>query len=137
MFLDFNWSVFEDQHNSYHFPIIIEKNTFTTEEHNLKWTLNRANYVFNKLCTGKLIPKNFKEFFDLLSYLILSLLPLHLLKSLNNVFLKPRQIQLNVIHGTMTIAKKLLNNATSSISIQKISKYQQFQCHQSIMSQSP
>ena len=27
LFLDYNWSVCEDQHNSDHFPIIIEQNT--------------------------------------------------------------------------------------------------------------
>ena len=30
LFLDYNWSVCEDQHNSDHFPIIIEQNTFST-----------------------------------------------------------------------------------------------------------
>ena len=67
MFLDFNWSVCEDQHKSDHIPIIIEKNTFSTEDHNQKWTLNGANYLVNNLCTGKLIPENFKESSDLLS----------------------------------------------------------------------
>ena len=37
LFLDYNWFVFEDQHNSDHFPIIIEQNTFSTEDHNPKW----------------------------------------------------------------------------------------------------
>ena len=31
LFLDYNWSVCEDQHNSDHFPIIIEQNTFSTD----------------------------------------------------------------------------------------------------------
>ena len=38
------------------------------------------------------------------------ILPLRLLKYLKNVFLKLRQIQLKVIHGTMTTVKKQLNN---------------------------
>ena len=64
-FLDYNWSVCEDQHNSDHFPIIIEQNTFSTEDHSPKWKLNRANWdLFNTLCTGKLIPENFKESSD-------------------------------------------------------------------------
>ena len=39
LFLDYNWSVCEDQHNSDHFPIIIEQNTFSIEDHNPKWKL--------------------------------------------------------------------------------------------------
>ena len=61
-------SVCVDQHNSDHFPIIIEQNTFSTEDHNPKWKLNRANWdLFNTLCTGKLIPENFKESSDPIS----------------------------------------------------------------------
>ena len=68
LFLDYNWSVSKDQHNSDHFPIIIEQNTFSTEDHNPKWKLNRANWdLFNTLCTGKLIPENFKESSDPIS----------------------------------------------------------------------
>ena len=36
LFLDYNWSVCEDKHNSDHFLIIIEQNTFSTEDHNPK-----------------------------------------------------------------------------------------------------
>ena len=65
LFLDYNWSVYEDQHNSDHFPILIEQNTFSTEDHNPKWKLNRANWdLFNTLCTDKLVPENFKESSD-------------------------------------------------------------------------
>ena len=68
LFLDYDWSVCKDQHNSDHFPIIIEQNTFSTEDHNPKWKLNRANWdLLNTLCTGKLIPENFKEFSDPIS----------------------------------------------------------------------
>ena len=60
LFLD--WSVCEGQHNSDHFPIIIEQNTFSTEDHNPKWKLNRANWdLFN---TGKLVLENFEESSD-------------------------------------------------------------------------
>ena len=59
LFLDYNWFVSEDQHNSDHFPIIIEQITFTTEDQNPKWKLNRANWdLFNILSTGKMIPEN-------------------------------------------------------------------------------
>ena len=37
LYLDYNWSVCEDRHNSDHFPIIIEQNTFSTEDHIPKW----------------------------------------------------------------------------------------------------
>ena len=108
LFLDYNWSVCEDQHNSDHFPIIIEQNTFSTADHNPKWKLNRANWdLFNTLCTDKLMQKNSKNLLTL--YLIL---PLRLLKYLKNVFHKLRQIQLKVIHGTMTTVKKQLNSAS-------------------------
>ena len=60
LFLDYNWSICEDQHNSDHLPII-----FSTEDHNPKWKLNRANWdLFNTLSTGKLMPENFKESSD-------------------------------------------------------------------------
>ena len=62
LYLDYNWSVCEDQHNSDHFPIIIEQNTFSTEDQIPKWKLKRANWdLFNTLCTGKLVLENFKE----------------------------------------------------------------------------
>ena len=65
LFLDYNRYVCEDQHNSDHFPIIIEQNTFSAEDHNPKWKLNIANWdLFNTLCTGKLILENFKESSD-------------------------------------------------------------------------
>ena len=107
LFLDYNLSVCEDQHNSDQFPIITEQITFSTEDHNPKWKLHRANWdLFNTLCTGKLIPKTSKNL--LILYLIL---PPRLLKYLKNVFHKLRQIQLKVIHGTITTVKKQLNNA--------------------------
>ena len=59
------WSVCEDQLNSDNFLIIIEHNTFTTEDHNPKFRLNRTNWdLFNTLCAGKLAPENFKESSD-------------------------------------------------------------------------
>ena len=65
LFLDYNWSVCEDQLNSDNFLIIIEHNTFTTEDHNPKFKLNRTNWdLFNTLCAGKLVPENFKESSD-------------------------------------------------------------------------
>ena len=40
LFLDYNWSVCEDQHNSDHFPIIIEQNTFA-----LRITIQSGNQI--------------------------------------------------------------------------------------------
>ena len=76
LFLDYNWSVCEDQHNSDHFSINIEQNTFSTEDHNPKWKLNRADWdLFNALCTGKLIPESFRYCkWSLLSTIILQLI---------------------------------------------------------------
>ena len=107
LYLDYSWSVCEDQHNSDHFPITIEQNTFSTEDHNPEWKLNRANWdLFNTLCTGKLVPKNFKESSDPIADFTSSLI------DISKVFLKLRQIQLKVIHGTMTTVKKQLNNTS-------------------------
>ena len=40
----------------------LNRTLFSTEDHNPKWKLNRANWdLFNTLCTGKLIQENFKE----------------------------------------------------------------------------
>ena len=39
----------------------LNRTFFSTEDHNPKWKLNRANW---DLCTGKLIPENFKESSD-------------------------------------------------------------------------
>ena len=64
-FLECNWSACEGQHNSDHFPIIIEQNTLSTEDLNTNWKLHRANRdLFNTPCTGKLVPENFKESSD-------------------------------------------------------------------------
>ena len=109
LFLDYNWSVCEDQHNSDHFPIIIEQNAFSIEDHNPKWKLNRANWdLFNTLCTSKLVRENFKESSDPIADFTSSLI-----EYLKNVFLKLPQIQLNVIHGTMTTVKKRLNSGNT------------------------
>ena len=106
LFLDYNWSVSKDQHNSDHFPIIIEQNTFSTEDHNPKWKLNRANWdLFNTLCTGKLIPENFKESSDPISDFTSSLIEIS-----KECIPQTSTIQLKVIHGTTTTVKRQLNN---------------------------
>ena len=46
----------------------LNRTLFSTEDHNPKWKLNRANLdLLNTLCTGKLIPENSKESSDPIS----------------------------------------------------------------------
>ena len=62
LFLDYNWSEYKNHHNNDQFPTIIQQNTFSTEDHNPEWKLNRANCdLVYTLCFGKLVPENFKE----------------------------------------------------------------------------
>ena len=68
LFLDLNWSVCKDQHHSDHFPIIIESNTSTAEDHYPKWKLNKANWeVFQSLCNDTITSERFKDSSDPLS----------------------------------------------------------------------
>ena len=68
LFLDFNWSVCKDQHHSDHFPIFIESNSSTVEDHSPKWKLNKANWeVFQSLCTDTLTLENVKDSSDPIS----------------------------------------------------------------------
>ena len=68
LFLDFSWSVCKDQHHSDHFPIVIQSNTSTVEDHNPKWKLNKANWeVFQSLCTDTITLESFKDSSDPLS----------------------------------------------------------------------
>ena len=68
LFLDFNWSICKDQHHSDHFPIFIESNYSTVEDHSPKWKLNKANWeVFQSLCTDTLTLENFKDSSDPIS----------------------------------------------------------------------
>ena len=43
LLLDFDWTVSEDQHGSDHFPVFIESVNNSTNDHNAKWKLNKAN----------------------------------------------------------------------------------------------
>ena len=68
LFLDFSWSVCNDHHHSDHFPIVIQSNTSTVEDHNPKWKLNKANWeVFQSLCTDTITLESFKDSSDPLS----------------------------------------------------------------------
>ena len=51
LFLDFDWSVYADQCESDHFPVIIESVNTSTNDHNSKWKLNNANWeLYHSLC---------------------------------------------------------------------------------------
>ena len=55
LLLDFDWTVSEDQHGSDHFPVIIESVNDSTNDHNAKWKLNKANWeLYHSLCEESL-----------------------------------------------------------------------------------
>ena len=55
LLLDFDWSVYNDRHNSDHFSILIENINNSIEDHNPKWKLNKANWeLFHSLCDQSL-----------------------------------------------------------------------------------
>ena len=65
LYLDYNWSVCEDQHGSDHFPIIIESIQNHDEDHNPKWKLNKANWdLFHILCDESLTNTSLSESSD-------------------------------------------------------------------------
>ena len=112
--LDYDWSVYEDQHGSDHFPIIIESLQHSSEDHNPKWKLNKADWdLFHSLCKESLTAVSLSDSID----------PHLLLPSAVNVFLRPRQVLRKATHGTIKIVKKLLKKGNkhclSSASTQK------------------
>ena len=55
LYLDYEWSVCEDQHGSDHFPILIESVQTHGEDHNPKWKLHKADWdLCNNLCNESL-----------------------------------------------------------------------------------
>ena len=55
LLLDFDWMVSGDQHGSDHFPVIIESVNNSTNDHNAKWKLNKANWeLYHLLCEESL-----------------------------------------------------------------------------------
>ena len=68
LILDFGWYVCDDQHGSDHFPVVIEGINPTTEDHNPKWKLNKANWEqFHLLCEQDLSMDNFNNSSDLVT----------------------------------------------------------------------
>ena len=106
LLLDFEWYVYDDQYGSDHFPIVIESINFSSEDHNPKWKLNKANWEqFHLLCDQFLNKENFKT--ALISSLIL---PHHSLTYPINVYRIPRRIQRKASYGIMTTVKELLDS---------------------------
>ena len=55
LYLDYEWSVCEEQHGSDHFPILIESVRTHGEDHNPKWKLHKADWdLLNNLCNESL-----------------------------------------------------------------------------------
>ena len=68
LILDFDWYVCDDQHGSDHFPVVIEGKNPSTEDHNPKWKLNKANWEqFHLLCEQDLSMDNFNNSSDLVT----------------------------------------------------------------------
>ena len=68
LILDFDWYVCDDQHGSDHFPVVIEGINPSTEDHNPKWKLNKANWEqFHLLCEQDLSMDNFNNSSDLVT----------------------------------------------------------------------
>ena len=65
LYLDFDWSVCEDQHGSALFPIVIENIKTREEDHNPKWKLNKANWdLFHTLCDESLTTTSLSDSTD-------------------------------------------------------------------------
>ena len=75
LLLDFDWTVSEDQHGSDHFPVIIESVNNSTNDHNAKWKLNKANWeLYHSLCEESLKIDKFNNSLDPLDDFTSSLL---------------------------------------------------------------
>ena len=75
LLLDFDWTVSEDQHGSDHFPVIIDSVNNSTNDHNAKWKLNKANWeLYHSLCEGSLKIDKFNNSLDPLDDFTSSLL---------------------------------------------------------------
>jgi len=55
LFLDFTWSVINDQHGSDHFPILLHSSVSLPSSHTPHWQFHRADWpTYTKLCEEKL-----------------------------------------------------------------------------------
>ena len=68
LLLDFEWYFCDDQYGSDNFPIVFESINFSSENHNPKWKLNKANWKqFHLLCEQSLNIENFNTDTDLIA----------------------------------------------------------------------
>ena len=75
LYLDYDWSVCEDQRGSDHFPILIESVRTHDEAHNPKWKLHKANWdLFNTLCNESLTDTTLSDSSDPITYFTSSLI---------------------------------------------------------------
>ena len=75
LYLDFDWSVCEDQRGSDHFPILIESVQTHDEAHNPKWKLHKANWdLFHTLCNESLTDTTLTDSSDPITYFTSSLI---------------------------------------------------------------
>ena len=75
LLLDFDWTISEDQHGSDHFTVIIESVNNSTNDHNAKWKLNKANWeLYHSLCEECLKIDKFNNYMDPLDDFTSSLL---------------------------------------------------------------
>ena len=106
IYLDFDWSVFDDLHGSDYFPILIKETESSDDEQHCQWNLKKANWeTFTTLCQEQLTPEKFK---------LLKIWPLslqHYTTFRKKVFRNPRQGRNDVIHDLMMSVKRQLTNA--------------------------
>ena len=75
LYLDYDWSVCEDQRGSDHFQILIESVRTHDEANNPKWKLHKANWdLFNTLCNESLTDTTLSDSSDPITYFTSSLI---------------------------------------------------------------
>ena len=96
-YLDYNWSVCEDQHGSDHVPFIIESHQSACKDHNPKWKLNNANCdLFPTLCNESLTNTTQSESADPIDNFTSFLIEIS-----ENAHQTPRQTKPKVTHDIM------------------------------------
>ena len=85
-----------------HFPVIIESVNTSSNDHNSKWKLNKANWeLYYSLYEESIKPQTFGTSLDPIADFTSSLFLTYIIK----VYQRPRQIQRKAGRGTMMNAK--------------------------------